>query len=379
MIAIVGSAADPDVASVVEKLSPKDTCFIETDLLREGRSLRYRAGRYGSVLELDGRSYDLSEITTVLYRPPVRLSPDDRFSSYVLSPHPELLAEYEPYARGELAATVLGFLSAGRALWVNHPSAELLADHKLAQLELARRIGLLVPDTLVATDADSAVAFWDAHAGAVVTKAVSTEASRLLREVQVTRMVTAEQIPLLAEATPSAVLLQEYIPAAYDLRITLVDDRVFAARINSQQGASPVDWRLDQSVEIAACRLDDTLASRLQILRRDLGLVFAAADVRMTPDGDPVFLEMNAQGAYSFIEARTGQGIGDALTDVLESHDRKGEILSMQQPPTCEIDRERYGSDSSAVALAVDERAARRVGVNGCLLFGTDHVKDPGI
>ena len=48
-----------------------------------------------------------------------------------------------------------------------------------------------------------------------------------------------------------------------------------------------------------------------------LGLVYAAIDLRLTPAGDHVFLEVNPAGQWLFVEQATGQGISDALAGQL--------------------------------------------------------------
>jgi glutathione synthase/RimK-type ligase-like ATP-grasp enzyme len=44
-----------------------------------------------------------------------------------------------------------------------------------------------------------------------------------------------------------------------------------------------------------------------------LGLVYGAIDMRRTPDGEYVFLEVNTAGEFLFIEDRTGQPISSAV------------------------------------------------------------------
>jgi glutathione synthase/RimK-type ligase-like ATP-grasp enzyme len=53
-------------------------------------------------------------------------------------------------------------------------------------------------------------------------------------------------------------------------------------------------------------------ADLLKIMRA-LGLVYGAIDMRLTPDGRYVFIEVNPAGQWLFIEERTGQKITDAL------------------------------------------------------------------
>ena len=52
-----------------------------------------------------------------------------------------------------------------------------------------------------------------------------------------------------------------------------------------------------------------------------LGVCFGAIDMRLTPDGDHVFLEINPAGEYLFVSQRTGQPIPQAIAAALDRHD----------------------------------------------------------
>ena len=47
------------------------------------------------------------------------------------------------------------------------------------------------------------------------------------------------------------------------------------------------------------------------------GLVYGAIDMRLTAEGEYVFLEVNPAGQWLFIEERTGQPITAAVADCL--------------------------------------------------------------
>jgi glutathione synthase/RimK-type ligase-like ATP-grasp enzyme len=64
-------------------------------------------------------------------------------------------------------------------------------------------------------------------------------------------------------------------------------------------------------------KLPESVRSGLLQLVERLGLVYGAVDMRQTPAGDYVFLEINPAGQWLFIEQRTHQPISDALADTL--------------------------------------------------------------
>ena len=119
------------------------------------------------------------------------------------------------------------------------------------------------------------------------------------------------------------VIFQEHIPAVVDLRVTIVGDELFAAEIGSQKTAYPVDFRMDMDrAEVRAHKLPDEIERRLHALMDTAGIVYGAADLRLTPEGEYVFLEINPAGQWLFVERLTGQPITAALCAYLMAHDR---------------------------------------------------------
>ena len=57
--------------------------------------------------------------------------------------------------------------------------------------------------------------------------------------------------------------------------------------------------------------------SKLTALMERLGLVYGAIDLRLTPEGRYVFLEINPVGQFLYIEQATGQPIAAALAQTL--------------------------------------------------------------
>jgi len=55
---------------------------------------------------------------------------------------------------------------------------------------------------------------------------------------------------------------------------------------------------------------------------RRLGLEYGAIDLRLTPEGQYVFLEINPAGQFLWIELATGQKIADAIAGHLSTAKR---------------------------------------------------------
>jgi hypothetical protein len=111
-------------------------------------------------------------------------------------------------------------------------------------------------------------------------------------------------------------IYQRRVQKEYELRVTVVGEDVFACRIDSQAlEISQVDWRAagPSALHQKPYKLDEAIASQCRALLRYLGLEIAGLDFLVTPEGETVFLEINAAGAWAWVEQATGLPIAAAL------------------------------------------------------------------
>lgn len=117
----------------------------------------------------------------------------------------------------------------------------------------------------------------------------------------------------------TAHLFQEWVPKAYEVRLTAVGRRIFAAEIHATSVAARTDWRSDyDNLTYRVCSPPaDVTAGVHRVLDR-LGLPYGAFDFVVTPSGEWTFLEVNPNGQYGFVEQATGLPITAAVCDHLE-------------------------------------------------------------
>ena len=228
-------------------------------------------------------------------------------------------AESRNFAIVEAHSAFSGLWLTLDTFWINHPSRDEEAARKVYQLNLARQVGLRIPETRITNNVEEARSFVSRHgASRTVYKAFAgTEAA--WRETRVMRPGEIEQIE---DVRFAPVIFQEYIPAGVDLRITVVGERLFPAAIYSGGTEYEVDFRMVMSsAEFEEVMLPHEVAESLLALMQRLGLVYGAIDMRRTPEGEYVFLEINPAGQWLFVEERTGQQITEALADLMLARD----------------------------------------------------------
>src|SRR6185369_6732604 len=110
-------------------------------------------------------------------------------------------------------------------------------------------------------------------------------------------------------------IYQEYIPKRQEIRAVIVGNRVFAATVNSQAHPEALDdvRGLPPDVAYEAHDLPPAIGDRLVEMTRRFGIQFASADLVLTPSGEYVFLDLNPNGQWLWLELDAGLPLTDAL------------------------------------------------------------------
>ena len=74
-----------------------------------------------------------------------------------------------------------------------------------------------------------------------------------------------------------------------------------------------MDVRMNPKVRWSVHQLRDDIVTKLRQLMNRLELQCGAIDLRLTPEGEYVFLEINPAGQFLFVENATGLLIARAL------------------------------------------------------------------
>lgn len=324
MILIVSDPRDPHIYPVIAHLRAKHARFCVADLadLPQRASLSAHFGGAGSdtiVRTARDAAIEWCRISSVWYRKPSQPTvPNDLVSAergFVLSETRELIDG------------LYGLL--GHAYWLNPLPNIREANRKLLQLKLAHELGLDVPRTIVTNDPSDAYDFFLECGRQAVYKPLRSgmlgASDDFGRVQEVTDIIYTSRIDHFTRedferVRLCPVLLQEYVEKSFEVRVTVVNESMFAAAIDSQsQPGSRIDWRQEDAYLIPhTCHeLPDDAASMVRELMKRLGLRFGAVDFIVTPDGRYVFLEINPNGNYLWIEKMLGfpisQAIGDAL------------------------------------------------------------------
>lgn len=183
--------------------------------------------------------------------------------------------------------------------------------------QLAARVGLDVPRTLVTNDPEAAAAFVRAQKTGAICKLIDSGSVGLEGSAFPTTEVTPDDLEHLGGLRLSPMIFQEKLAKELELRITVVGAEVFVAAVAP---GDAVDVRMDPAL-VRGYRaydgLPDGVRSGLLRLLDRLRLNFATADLVKTPGGRWVLLEVNSVSFFDHVERYAGLPISGAVADLL--------------------------------------------------------------
>lgn len=321
LIGIYTRPTDDHLPRVLEALKRRRLsalCFDRADFPRSLHLAAHfetgQSGWQGDII-FQGQHYRLEQFRSIWYRRPGR--------TYTFVPG--LSSEGYAFANAEARRGFEGVLYSVPCLWVSDPDALRTAEWKPRQLVYAQQVGLRIPRTLITTDQQAALQFFDACQGEVVYKPfsqgiLSPKVGDIWQgAIYTTKLTRSALEEHLASVSITATCLQEYIAKAFELRVTVIGSRLFAAEIHSQHSErARVDFRLGYGeLKYALHTLPPVIEQACKALVRLFNLQFAALDLLVTPDGEYVFVDLNSNGQWGWIEQQTGLPLTETLVSLL--------------------------------------------------------------
>jgi glutathione synthase/RimK-type ligase-like ATP-grasp enzyme len=266
------------------------------------------------------RIVNLSEVSAVWYRKP---DPVD-------VTHFEMDPGALEYVEAEFNEILMGLYALLHdVFWFNNPFRARIAHRKLRQLRVAASVGFSVPESLLTNDPKRAVEFANSIRRDIAIKSLGAisvmqeDGGQTMQYGIFTRRLRIDELQRHQEKISfMPTLFQEFIEKESELRVTCVGNDVFACEITSRSNDETADdYRFDTgSLPHKAVERPD-LIDRMQAYMKAFGLNFGCFDfIVPKAGGDPVFLEMNPNGQWLWVQERTGQNIASAVAEQLIQH-----------------------------------------------------------
>lgn len=202
--------------------------------------------------------------------------------------------------------------------WLNDPMLMRCGLNKLAQQKLAHEIGFDIAPTVVSNQWQDIISIPSKRI--IVKTPGSTVYYEQNRPMHVYTNVFENTGEPLGAANPFPALWQPFIPKGKEWRITVVGSQTFDAAIYTGE-ESKADWRKhqDNPKKVKWVREPFPAPAKKKCLEfmKLAGLKYGAFDFIETPDGKIVFLEVNANGQYGWLEDELGLPISQAVANQL--------------------------------------------------------------
>ena len=197
-------------------------------------------------------------------------------------------------------------------------------ENKLYQLIVAASLGFTIPNTLITNNVHSFLEFYSKMKGNLISKKFVDLNIRSDNEplLPYTHKITRNDLLRVHSIRHAPVLFQENVDKLLELRITVVGDNVFAAEIfNTKDIKQSIDWRHYPIYNLEKFYSTHTLPEKVKYLCielvKKLGLCFGAIDMILHPQKGYIFLEINPNGQWGWIEELTDMQITKSFSELL--------------------------------------------------------------
>jgi glutathione synthase/RimK-type ligase-like ATP-grasp enzyme len=223
------------------------------------------------------------------------------------------------YLQNEYETLLKNLLSVMDTKWLSEPGAIYRAENKLLQLKLARKIGFNTPKTLVTNSKIELKKFYEENNQDIIIKPLGI--SRIFKDDSLsflfTNSVKKEHIDAIENFDLTPCLFQNRIEKELELRITVVGENIFSAGVDSQSNIkTQLDWRKSQ-LQFFQYKIPKDISDKCIEMVKKLNLKFGAIDLIKDKNGNYIFLEINPNGQWAWIETQTQLPISDAIINEL--------------------------------------------------------------
>ena len=245
----------------------------------------------------------------------------ETLSIYYRKPLLPKLEEYDKnfrdFMRREIVSVIDGIVESFPGKCLTKPSILIRADNKILQLSLAKRVGFQIPSSLITNSTNIAKEFTTKQKSIIkpisIGKIYENDLIRIIQTNIVEERITMNNL----EYCPS--YFQEYKEKDYEVRATIIGKEIFAVRLDTQYNKETlVDWRRKpELVKYSIIQLPQEIETKCFKLLRILNLDFGAFDF-IVSNHEYIFLEVNANGQWGWLEGKLGINISGSIIKYLK-------------------------------------------------------------
>lgn len=217
-----------------------------------------------------------------------------------------------------------GLLFSHKGKVINDPRSNYKASNKINQIIFARNFGnrILVPETVVTNDLDLVKRFYEKQEGNICFKL--QKGSIIKKDGDYygiyTNKVNEEHMKNIELIQKHPALFQEYREKTYEIRIITIGKKSIGIAIHSQKSErSKIDYRRYdfENVPYNHIKLPENIRTFCTTMLKHYNLHFGAFDFIYDKNKGYIFLELNPNGQWLWLEQLSGYKISKEIADYL--------------------------------------------------------------
>lgn len=239
------------------------------------------------------------EIDSIYYRKPILPN---------LSEYSEV---YHSMISRDIISYINGIVDAFDGNVLSRPSILKKTENKVYQIKIASKVGFQFPESSIGTsvnDVNEIIREEGIIKPLTTGKVVNGDRCEIIQTSKVDRDIE-EDISL----TP--LYVQKYIKKSYEVRVTIINNKVFPVKIKA---FNSVDWRIDQiNNEYELISIPKDIECKCIEIMNIMELSFGAFDFIVNENNDYIFLEVNPNGQWLWLEQKIGLSISNEIINYL--------------------------------------------------------------
>lgn len=300
-ILVITSSIDCTVNSIVQNFSNRVDFFrVDIDNLK---NFSFSVGKNPTCFweifdKTKKQSITNESILSIYYRKPI--FPD-------LS---EFEEAYHPMIKKDIICLINGIVDFFNGTVLTKPHLLINAENKVNQLIYALESKLKIPYSFIGTDNNNIKEY---------SKIKSIIKPLTQGKIYINGVCESYQTSYFngydEDIALSPIYLQKYIKKQYEVRITVINNTFYTVRIDTK---NKLDWRMDYEnhrYTLIDCPL--RIRRDCSAMLKNYNLVFGAFDYIVTPNNDWIFLELNPNGQWLWLEEALDLDISEKIIDYL--------------------------------------------------------------
>ena len=187
---------------------------------------------------------------------------------------------------------------------------EILENNKLINLEIAKKIGFIIPPSIVTNNKEELKVFFNNHNKKIITKDLKVPVNILLKNkvFQSTgvKMITEKMLDKLNEDF-APIYAQSYIEKKYEVRVFVFCDKLYPMAIFSQNDKqTTIDYRNYNDAKPNRCIpmvLPSEIEKKIFDFMKQTDMNTGSIDFIVTKNNEFYFLEINPMGQFHWVSS----------------------------------------------------------------------------